>query len=232
MNMKKLFGIMMVVAILYLISLAIFAHDHNGDSDSDDTVDFFDGDTIIDINGNSSRALALGTGSLGAAAIEGCLATTQFSLLILFKKQGVKLDNWCVAKDMDQAGKYEDAAVLRCTYQHFSKTYGDRCTDVMNFKKPNPGGEDEGGNESESALVGLYNRAAIYDERYEQQQKQEEELESVKEQLAAVLGRLDRQQHTVRVRQQVQQQQQAQEDEVKAYFRGKYEASRGQDESE
>ncbi len=181
-----------MVIILLLISLAVFSqedctdphsqcgHDDNGD------IDFISGDTIIDIEGDSNRALGLGTGSLGAAAMNNCIATKQFSLFIIFKTQGVKLDTWCAAQYLDRLGKHEEAALMRCSDKGISKIYGkETCLDAMTIGSLEPPIPPD--------LSNLYNQAAQYDERYEQQQVQEEELDYVQEQLAIVIQELERQ---------------------------------------
>lgn len=61
---------------------------------------------------NTSRSLSLAA-SLGDVDIAQCLASTQFSVL-LFAKQGVKLNEWCAAIWYDQHGLHVMAAKLRC----------------------------------------------------------------------------------------------------------------------
>jgi len=171
-----------------VLLFTVFSMQAAGDSDSDDddvmNPDSFvtDVDVMTDVTISGDDVLAFSVGSLGAAAIKDCLATTQFALFIIFKKQGVQLDNWCVAKDMDRAGKHEAAAALRCTYSHFSKLYGDDCTATMNFEPTKPPPD----------LTSLYTRAAQYDERYEQQQELEQQVEEQAVNYAMFMERFER----------------------------------------
>lgn len=173
----KMIAIGLLIVFLIMVMSPGWSDEHNSDSDSDDddvmNPDSFvtDVDVMTDVVIGGDDVLAVSVGSLGAAAMNNCLATTQLAVFVLFKKQGVKLDNWCVAKDMDRAGKYEDAAALRCTYSHYRKLYGDGCTDTMNFGKQKT--------ELEPRLD---------DERYVQQQQ---EIEYLREDNASIVGRLE-----------------------------------------
>lgn len=135
------------------------------DIDIGDTiVDVDAGDTIVDVGGTEvvnniagdtitggdvsldSEAWAFSHG-LGDVDINQCLASTQFGT-VLFSKQGVKLNQWCAAADLDQKGMYKQAARLRCQIKEvrllyrtsgrwiFSKYDMTPCVDEWTFKPP------------------------------------------------------------------------------------------------
>lgn len=177
--MKKL---VLRIWVLLMLTLFMVTLSDAQDSDSDDH-DMLPDTSITDIDGDN--VIALGVGSLGASAMNNCIATTQFSLFILFKNQKIKLDTWCAAEYLDRQGKHREAALMRCSDPVVSKIYED-CADAMMIGNPIP----------EPSLAGLYNQAAQYDERYEQQQEQQQELEQKVEEQAAdysvLVERLDR----------------------------------------
>lgn len=175
----------LIIAMFLFSDLAQAQYD-DSDDDIGDSVTT-DVDVLVESSISDGDVLSLGTGSLGAAAIGNCIATKQFSLFIIFKTQGTKLNKWCAAEYLDRQGKHREAALMRCSIKEIRKIYGERnCIGAMIIREQ----------ELEPALVGLYNQAAQYDERYEQQQEQQQELEQQFEEQAAnysvLLERIDR----------------------------------------
>jgi len=120
-----------LVVLLLVVPLLVLAqsnhHNNSGDTSLDVITSLAGGDV-------STRSLALGQ-SLGDVDIAGCIVTTQWGI-ILYQRQHYEYDVYCIADQLDEVGKYADAAAMRCTHPEAAKLYGSRCLDVMNYKPP------------------------------------------------------------------------------------------------
>ncbi len=93
-----------------------------------------DVDIVNQLAGDSGSFTSVALGqSLGDVDIAGCIVTTQWGIVI-FQRQGFVYDLFCLARELEKAGKYAAAAEMRCMQEIPAKLYGDRCTTVMNFK--------------------------------------------------------------------------------------------------
>lgn len=133
----------------------------NGESLSVETV----------VGGDSTRLFSVGGSDM---EISGCLAT--FSWLFgvrQFTKVVPDCEALQEAARLDKEGQHLAAAKMRCGTKLYRKRFGNgkACTDVV---------ELTGGPLDVPNLSGLYNQAAQYDERYEQQQEHGEQLEELK----------------------------------------------------
>ncbi|MCH8278531.1 MAG: hypothetical protein IIC12_06345 [Proteobacteria bacterium] len=127
----------------------------------------------------STRALSLGQ-SLGDVDIAGCIVTSQWGIII-FQRQGWDYDPYCLAEKLDQAGKYEDAAAMRCTDAPTAKLYAERCLTVMNFKPPESNTNTEPSSTSEPQVL----------VRAQEEDDDEQRREAAMARLLAVEQRLD-----------------------------------------
>lgn len=100
-------------------------------------------DIVNELTAGGSDVTALGLSqALGDVDIAGCIITTQWGIII-FQRQGYTYDVFCLADRLDEAGKWADAAVMRCQHPDSAKIFGGRCLSVMNFEpdeqpEPNP----------------------------------------------------------------------------------------------
>jgi len=162
--------VLIAVAAVLLVVQVAYANGSDRDHGHHD-----DGEAVIaDIAGDDLRALALSQ-ALGDAAISGCIVTTQWGIII-YQRQGYRYDVFCLADKLDQAGKFEDAAAMRCTHKIPTKLYGDRCLSVMNFEPPEK-------DETDKPV------SQVPDDRYVQQQ---EELEFAREERASLVGQIEK----------------------------------------
>ncbi len=166
-------GAMLVILFIVFDIRAQQDHTCQGGHNCNDGAVSTASDAII--GGDEFRALSVSQ-SLGAAAISGCIVTTQWGIPIIFQRQGFHYDVFCLARELDQVSKFEDAAAMRCTHKDTAKLYGERCLSVMNYEPPEIDPLD--------ILVGQ-----VPDERYEQQQ---EEIEYLREENASIVGQLEK----------------------------------------
>jgi len=129
------------------------------------------GSVAVDVatGGDSTRLFSVGGSDM---EISGCLAT--FSWLFGVR-QAAKLNPDCEAGKeavrLDKEGQHLAAAKMRCGTKLYRKRFGkgQACIDAVILDEtldvPN--------------LAGLYNQAAQYDERYEQQQELEQQVEEL-----------------------------------------------------
>ena len=135
---------------------------------------------------------------LGDVDIEGCVVTKQWGSFIV-SHQYYEYDVFCIAEVLDSQGKYDAAAALRCSDKDTAKLFGDSCISVWTFRPAVPPHMEATPNQG--------------DERYLAQQ---EEIEFMREELAAIKDAQqsqEKQQQQVQVVQQevVHQQQQQQQ---------------------
>ncbi len=125
--LAAVFGLIMVFAWH-----SAFAQSHHHNQETGDV----ELEVLTDLSGmsNEHRALALSQ-ALGDVDIAGCIVTTQWGIII-YQHQGYRYDVFCLARELDQAGKYHEAAQMRCTHAIPTKLYGARCLDVMNYEPP------------------------------------------------------------------------------------------------
>lgn len=95
------------------------------------------GDSSTMVEGDRSDALGIGLGSNGAAAINDCLYTVQVGF---GAGQWVKPNKICLAEKLDQMGKYEAAAKMRCTIDAIQKIFPDKaeCVSEMQMTPEEP----------------------------------------------------------------------------------------------
>jgi len=78
--------------------------------------------------------------ALGDVDINDCLASTQWGIPVIFAKQGVEENPWCMANSLDAMGAYEAAAKVRCTTETIRAIYPDpsECEKAVKFQKKPP----------------------------------------------------------------------------------------------
>lgn len=145
--------------------------------------------------------------------INDCLATHSVAFGAW---QGTHTNPHCVAARLDADGKHQEAAEMRCSIRKYRKVYGrgQACIDAIIHKAPNP---PQGLNRS--------------DDRYAQQ---EEEIVSLRVELAAVVELVERTQASsnapppdpkLAALERYVAEQEEKEAKSRAYFRSKYEAA-------
>jgi len=155
-------GVMLVITLIVFDIHAQQDHSCQGGHNCNDGA----ADIANTIAGDDFRALSVSQ-SLGAAAISGCIVTTQWGIPIIFQRQSFHYDVFCLARELDKAKKYDDAAAMRCTHKDTAKLYAERCLDVMNYEPPEP--------DPTTVLVGQVPDDSKYDELLERLDKQDEE---------------------------------------------------------
>jgi len=132
-NFWLIIGVMLVIIFIVFEVRAQQDHTCQGGHNCNDGA----ADIVNTIAGDDFRALSVSQ-SLGAAAISGCIVTTQWGIPIIFQRQSFHYDVFCLARELDKAKKYNDAAAMRCTHNDTAKLYGERCLSVMNYEPPKP----------------------------------------------------------------------------------------------
>ena len=194
-----LFWLVMIAFFVFIVFAKMtWASDHSYDDDDANvevSTEVISGDNVN--TGGSYRSLALAN-ALGDAAISNCVVTKQLSVVVVLAWQGFEYDLMCVAREMDEAGKYAEAATLRCQIKDLRKAFRDNCETALNFKP-----SDNGTTES-SELTTLVAQAAQHNKDEDERQRE------YADRLVALEQLFDKQEadsHRVAQQQQVQQQQ-------------------------
>ena len=126
-----IFFILALVIVLFLTAPA-WSDDkkHHNNSSGDVSVD---ASNIVKGDSASSLALGQSLGDVDLGRATDCVVTKQFGIII-YQRQSFGYDPYCIARDLDQQGKYEAAAKMRCTDKETAKLYGEDCLSVMNYK--------------------------------------------------------------------------------------------------
>ncbi len=131
-------GIILGLFLLGIFGIAYGQHECQGGHNCNDDGGIVGGDISIanELAGSDGdfTSIALGQ-SLGDVDIAGCIVTTQWGIII-YQRQGFVYDVFCLADRLDQAGKYAEAAEMRCLHKIPRKLYAERCLSVMNFEPP------------------------------------------------------------------------------------------------
>ena len=189
-----------LVVGLLVLAAPIFANG-NGYGDDGDVHTNVTTDVNTDVTTNvatdvaASASITGGTTSLStntrAYSVSGsdmeiadCMATHA----ILFGLwQGTHINKLCLAAQLDNLGEHEEAAMMRCSLRKVRKVYGDKEACVAALRVDTV--------ESLPSFDDIYNRAAMMIEEEEaddlRYQVQQEELEYVQEELAAVKEQLE-----------------------------------------
>jgi hypothetical protein len=137
--MRKIVGFLLAMWLALMVFPAMAQHEcQGGHNCNDGGAGIVGGDVSIAnelVSGNGDfNSLSLGQ-SLGDVDIAGCIVTTQWGIIV-YQRQGFVYDVFCLARELDHAGKHDDAAEMRCLHKESAKLYGARCREVMNWKPP------------------------------------------------------------------------------------------------
>jgi len=166
--------------LLVLLPLVSIADERSGDdltNISKNTATATAGDLV----GGDTTTVALSPSNLGDVDISGCLASTQYSVFILWARQKIEIDPLCVADEYDAAGKHNLAAQLRCgvpLIRDLDYT-GSTCIAENTFSLPDPCPGCEG------------TQAPSLEESFDRDEEEEYEHAQYAAQLAAITARLD-----------------------------------------
>lgn len=160
--------IMLVIVGLLVVSGQVQAqqdHTCQGGHNCPDNGDPLSVETVV--GGDSTRLFSVGGSDM---EISGCMATFSW---VFGVRQFTKVVPDCEALReairLDSQGQHEAAAIMRCGTKLYRNRYGkgQGCIDAVILDNPL----------EVPNLSGLYNQAAQYDERYEQQQELEQKVE-------------------------------------------------------
>jgi len=164
---KKKPNLLLMVAIAIFMVVVVFkiAESSGPDVEVETTVDtvLTGGDNIASIAGSRSYGVSQ---SLGDVDINDCLASTQWGIPVIFAKQTVQENPWCMANSLDARGAHAAAAKVRCTTETIKAIYPDpkECEKAVMFQMKHiekPAKVDRDDDRYEA----LYARMAAYEEQ-------------------------------------------------------------------
>ncbi len=180
--------IMALVALLCVVASPIFANGNKDAGDIDVSTNVTT-DVAASASVTGDTALSTSTKAYSVSGSDMEIADCMATHAILFGLwQGTHINKLCLAAQLDNLGEHEEAAMMRCSMRKVRKVYGDTedCVAALQIETA-----DDLPNFNE-----IYNRAAKMIEEEEQDelryQAQQQELEYVQEELAAVKQQLER----------------------------------------
>jgi len=126
---KKRSNTLLWLAIALFSSVVIFDIAYGSGTDVEVETTVIGGDQIGGDNSNiasisGSRSYGVSQ-ALGDVDINDCLASTQWGIPVIFAKQTVQENPWCMANSLDAMGAHEAAAKVRCTTKTIKAIYPD-----------------------------------------------------------------------------------------------------------
>ncbi len=129
-----------IAVILFITAVAFNVAEGSG---TDVKTVVIGGDQITDntasnvVSGSHSYGVSQ---ALGDVDINDCLASTQWGIPVIFAKQKVEENPWCMANSLDAMGAHAAAAKVRCTTETIKAIYPDarECEKAVIFQKKPP----------------------------------------------------------------------------------------------
>ena len=160
MTEPKRVGLWPLIAVAFVICVVVFDIAY-----SDDTIQSNDMNTVKGDIAISDRSYGVSQ-SLGDVDINDCLASTQWGIPVIFAKQSVQENPWCMANSLDAMGAHAAAAKVRCTTETIKAIYPDaaKCEQAVMFQvKPPP--KPEMVDRDDEDYERLHARMTAYEER-------------------------------------------------------------------
>ena len=159
MNEPPRVSVWILIPIVFLICVVFFDFAYGETIQSND-MNTVKGDIAI-----SDRSYGVSQ-SLGDVDINDCLASTQWGIPVIFAKQSVQENPWCMANSLDAMGAHAAAAKVRCTTETIKAIYPDaaKCEQAVMFQvKPPP--KPEMVDRDDEDYERLHARMTVYEER-------------------------------------------------------------------
>jgi len=183
----------LLIVLLFLPVVTFGQHECQGNRNCNngtpiDINQAFDQNIDQAFDGDESFGLGL-SHSLGGVAVAQCLASTQWGSVI-FSKQKVIFNLWCMAEVFDQKGMFHSAAQARCDIGQIADWYEDResCVKDQTWNPPPPEVKQEAKEDEVTVPIAIGNFDG-FDDMDKNLMATQSEVESLEERIARIESR-------------------------------------------